>query len=189
MSGDEAGSPDGAGGTNGTGPDLHADCARCAGLCCVALAFDAGPMFAHDKPAGSPCRHLAGHACAIHERLEGAGYGGCALYDCQGAGQRVVQEMFSGRSWRETPALLGPMMAAFAALRRIHALLALLGTAEELALTAPQRRGLERLRARLDPPEGLDAAALAALDLPALEAEGRRFFAGLRDQAVSLRAK
>jgi hypothetical protein len=37
--------------------EFRGDCARCAGLCCVLLAFDRGPLFAFDKPAGIACRH------------------------------------------------------------------------------------------------------------------------------------
>ena len=36
---------------------LRADCARCAGLCCVAPAFAASADFAIDKPAGHACPH------------------------------------------------------------------------------------------------------------------------------------
>ena len=34
--------------------DLSGDCARCFGLCCVALPFTASADFARDKPAGTP---------------------------------------------------------------------------------------------------------------------------------------
>ena len=33
---------------------LHADCARCAALCCVLPPFAASADFAIDKPAGRP---------------------------------------------------------------------------------------------------------------------------------------
>lgn len=104
--------------------ELHADCRRCAGLCCVALPFSRSADFAFDKPAGAPCPHLREQArCAIHHRLRSAGFAGCAAFDCFGAGQRVVQELFPGRDWRTDPDIAAPMFAAFAILRQLHELL------------------------------------------------------------------
>jgi Pentapeptide repeats (8 copies) len=78
--------------------DLLADCARCVGLCCVVPAFAASADFAIDKPAGQPCPNLAGDfRCRIHSRLREKGFRGCTVYDCFGAGQRVVQELFDGK--------------------------------------------------------------------------------------------
>ena len=130
---------------------LTPDCQNCAALCCVALAFDKGEMFAFDKPAGVACQHLEGHLCGIHTKLEAAGLKGCVQYQCDGAGQRVVQEVFAGRSWRDTPVLLVPMLAAFARMRQVHALLALLETAKALPLHTAQRAELEGLERRLSP--------------------------------------
>lgn len=81
-----------------------ADCTACAALCCIELPFDAGPDFGHDKAAGVPCRHLQGRACLLHGDLAARGYGGCARYDCLGAGQRATQT--------------GP--GTFAGFRRLH---------------------------------------------------------------------
>jgi hypothetical protein len=79
------------------GSSLRADCARCAGLCCVAPAFVASTDFALDKEAGQPCPNLApDFRCTIHDRLRQAGFPGCAAYDCFGAGQRVTQVTFGG---------------------------------------------------------------------------------------------
>jgi hypothetical protein len=116
--------------------DLRPDCSRCAALCCVALAFDRSEHFAFDKPAGRACRHLAVHACAIHDELEARGFGGCARYDCAGAGQRVTMEIFGGRSWRDDPALLRPMMDAFAAVRDAHEALRAASAAKNLIRSA-----------------------------------------------------
>ncbi|RIJ14924.1 hypothetical protein [Henriciella mobilis] len=136
-------------------PDLTADCSRCAALCCVTLSFDKSDKFAFDKPAGVPCRHLAqDHTCTIHDHLEEAGFAGCVQYDCQGAGQRVVQDLFGGRSWRDDPSLLEPMSEAFRAMRTIHEMLALLRTASRLTLTASQHERLQALEDDLLPPEG-----------------------------------
>jgi len=131
--------------------ELTPDCKNCAALCCVALAFDKGEMFAFDKPAGEACKHLEGHLCGIHAGLEIAGLRGCVQYQCDGAGQRVVQEVFAGQSWQDNPALLPPMLSAFAQMRQVHGLLALLETAKGLPLLEAQQTELAALKARLSP--------------------------------------
>jgi len=131
--------------------DLTTDCTRCAALCCVALAFDKGEMFAFDKPAGQACQHLTGHGCGIHAKLTSAGLRGCVQYQCDGAGQRVVQEVFAGQSWQDDQALLRPMFAAFAQMRQVHGLLALLEIAQDLPLQDAQKAELEALKAQLTP--------------------------------------
>ncbi len=90
------------------------------------LAFERSPSFAFDKPAGVPCRNLLGNACRIHDELVGSGCSGCARYDCAGAGQRVCEEVFVGRSWRDDPALLAPMTDAFRVMRDVQELRVLL---------------------------------------------------------------
>jgi uncharacterized protein YjbI with pentapeptide repeats len=101
--------------------DLRADCGRCVGLCCVALPFTRSTDFGFDKPAGIPCPHLTGDdRCEIHARLRGEGFPGCEVFDCFGAGQRVVQVTFGGRSWRDGPDLSRQMFDAFATLRAVH---------------------------------------------------------------------
>jgi hypothetical protein len=47
---------------------LRAECARCAALCCVTLAFDASDLFAFDKAAGEPCPHFDGQRSLRHSR-------------------------------------------------------------------------------------------------------------------------
>jgi uncharacterized protein YjbI with pentapeptide repeats len=148
--------------------DLHGDCARCFGLCCVAPAFAASSDFAIDKPAGQPCPHLAASfRCAIHPRLRPLGFPGCTAYDCFGAGQRVSQITFGGRDWRSAPDTARPMFDAFAIMRQLHELLWYLGEALELAGARPlhaalgdARDAIERLT-RHGPDEllGVDAAA------------------------------
>ena len=103
--------------------ELRADCERCAALCCVAPAFSASADFAIDKAAGQPCPNLrADFRCSIHERLRPGGFGGCAAFDCFGAGQNVVRGTFGGRDWRSEPGLAAPMFAAFAVMRQLHEL-------------------------------------------------------------------
>ena len=103
--------------------DLAADCARCAGLCCVVPAFTRSADFAISKPAGQPCPNLGPDSrCAIHARLRDRGFGGCAAYDCFGAGQQTVQVTFGGRDWRSSPGLAAQMFAAFGVMRQLNEL-------------------------------------------------------------------
>jgi hypothetical protein len=77
--------------------ELAADCTRCVALCCVVPGFSASADFAIDKPAGRPCPNLrADFRCGIHATLRQSGFGGCAAYDCFGAGQHVT-ERFGGQ--------------------------------------------------------------------------------------------
>ena len=170
-------------GTTGRPPSdpFAPDCPRCAALCCVALAFDRSDLFAFDKPAGAPCRHLAGHACTIHDRLSAEGFEGCVRYDCLGAGQAVVQEVFGGRSWRDEPALLAPMMEAFRTLRRIRDLAQLLEAAARLPLSPGPAARRDALAAALAPPGGWTRETLAAFAAGPLPPEIPAFLRTLRD--------
>ncbi len=144
---------------------LVADCARCAALCCVALSFDRGPLFGLDKAAGRPCPHLSARArCTIYARRSANGFAGCAAYDCNGAGQRVTQELFQGMSWQDQANLLPDMLDAFRTLRQVHDSLVLLEAAIRLRLSDSERERLEALRARLDPPEGWTGTKLGMLE-------------------------
>jgi uncharacterized protein YjbI with pentapeptide repeats len=104
---------------------LRADCASCAGLCCVVPAFSVSSDFAIDKPSGVPCPNLAtdDFGCTIHSELPERGFPGCTVYDCFGAGQRVVQQHFGGRTWRATPAIREEQFATFEVVERLHELL------------------------------------------------------------------
>ena len=126
--------------------ELRADCAHCVALCCVAPAFTASAEFAISKPAGQPCPNLrAGFRCGIHDSLRPAGFGGCAAFDCFGAGQKVTQHTFAGRDWRSEPGLAAPMFAAFAVMRALHELLWYLSEALALPFTDPFRDDLTEL--------------------------------------------
>lgn len=154
---------------------LRADCARCAALCCVAFRFERSAQFAIDKAAGVPCPRLdACGACTIHARRAEEGFGGCAPYDCLGAGQRVVQATFGGARWLDDPALLTPMLRAFEVMRRLHELLALLATARQAALPDPCATEADRYEAMLQAiaeaagcPEARRAADQADLEVRA----------------------
>jgi hypothetical protein len=172
---------------------LRADCARCAALCCVSLAFDRSELFGFDKAAGVACPHLGRegvsggaprtpHRCGIYPELERMGFAGCAGYDCLGAGQRVTQELFGGRSWREHPALARSMFDAFRAMRQVHELLSLLQTAGQLPLSPAQARRRGELCAALCPPQGWSVESIEAFERGQLPGEIRSFLASLRDR-------
>ncbi|MGI8694993.1 MAG: pentapeptide repeat-containing protein [Geodermatophilaceae bacterium] len=106
------------------GQSLRADCANCFGLCCVALSFSASADFAIDKGAGEPCPNLQSEfGCGIYPRLRQKGFGGCAAFDCFGAGQQVAQVTFAGQSWRQAPHTAPQMFAVFTVMRQLHEML------------------------------------------------------------------
>ncbi|SHN43462.1 pentapeptide repeat-containing protein [Cryptosporangium aurantiacum] len=163
--------------------DLRPDCANCFALCCVALPFARSADFAVDKTAGTPCANLTpDHRCGIHGRLRPSGFTGCTVFDCLGAGQRVSQHTFGGRSWRDAPETAGPMFAVFAVLRQLHELRWYLEEALALPAAAPLHPELaaaaERVRTLADgtPEEllALDVDALRAAAVPLLREASRR---------------
>lgn len=152
--------------------DLRADCARCVGLCCVALPFTRSVEFAIDKPAGLPCRHLAGDdRCGIHARLRPEGFAGCVTFDCFGAGQQVVQVTFGGRSWRDGPEVAGPMFDAFAVLRAVHEMRWYLADAASRSLAADLAGEVAAAADRLADTSAWPADRLAGLDVDAVRSE------------------
>jgi hypothetical protein len=158
-------------------PELRADCARCAALCCVALAFDRSSSFAFDKKAGEACRHLTpADRCAVHGAR--AGMAGCAAYDCLGAGQRVVQEVFGGSRVRSAA-----MFDAFRVMRLVHELLLLLREAARLPLSSAQAAQRDAFEQALTAEEWT-LASLSAFERGPMAAEVRAF---LRTLAPSCR--
>ncbi|MFJ3230848.1 pentapeptide repeat-containing protein [Streptomyces sp. NPDC086787] len=148
---------------------LRGDCARCFGLCCVALPFTASADFAVDKPAGKPCRNLADdHRCGIHAELRPRGFTGCTVYDCFGAGQQVSQVTFGGQDWRTgSREDARQMFDVFPVVRQLHELLWYLTEALGLPAARPVHADL---RAALDRTERLarqTPAELAGLDVAA----------------------
>ncbi|MGK5173539.1 pentapeptide repeat-containing protein, partial [Geodermatophilus sp. CPCC 205761] len=137
---------------------LRADCAACAGLCCVLPAFTASADFAVDKPAGQPCLHLQPDSrCGIHAQLRERGFPGCAVFDCFGAGQQTVQVTFGGRGPRDDPAVAAAMATAFGVQRQLHELLWYLAEALALPAAAPLRGALLAARDRTERPTGAGA--------------------------------
>ncbi|WP_332688362.1 hypothetical protein [Devosia sp.] len=160
---------------------LRADCGRCAGLCCVALAFDRSALFAEGKAAGQACRHLGpADRCAIHADRVRSGYAGCVRYDCLGAGQLVTQELFGGRSWRECADGGKAMFTAFAQARRVQEWRQLLASAAQLQLTRALALRRAELQGRLRPQRGWTLAALAGVTNGSMSREMAEFLRELR---------
>jgi pentapeptide repeat protein len=163
--------PRGFGASLPTGPDraqLRADCARCAGLCCVAPAFAASADFAIDKPAGRPCVHLQlDDRCGIHDRLRPEGFPGCTVFDCFGAGQHVVQGTFGGRSWRDAPETATEMFAVLPVMRQLHEALWHLGEVLAQPAAGPLHGEARELCERTERLTEGGPAELLALDVAA----------------------
>jgi hypothetical protein len=146
--------------------ELRADCARCAGLCCVALPFTRSAEFAIDKPAGIACPNLRqDHRCAIHDHLRDRGFPGCTAFDCFGAGQRVVREFADNDR--------AAMYAAFAAGRQVHEMLWHLGEAGAISTDDGLRRRARHLAA------DLEACDLRTVDVAARRSEVGELLAGI----------
>ncbi|MFC8591986.1 pentapeptide repeat-containing protein [Streptomyces atroolivaceus] len=157
---------------NAVNPDLEADCGNCFGLCCVALPFARSADFAANKAAGTPCGNLRqDFRCGIHERLRDSGYNGCTVFDCFGAGQKVSQVTFEGRSWREEPASADAMYDVFPVMRHLHELLRYIAEATGLPAARPVRRALLRAYDRIDAMTRDTAESLLAVDVPAVRGE------------------
>ncbi len=113
---------------------FKAECENCFGLCCVALSFERGPQFGHDKLAGQPCQYLASDfRCRIHAQREDLGYDGCEAFDCLGAGQRA-SALFAGQNWRQDRSVARRLYANFSTLMRLQEMRQALSTAAELEL-------------------------------------------------------
>ena len=157
--------------------ELRADCSRCVGLCCVALAFAAAADFAFDKQPGDPCVHLGPESrCGIHARLRDEGMSGCVAYDCFGAGQHLTQVTFEGGDWRQSSVTAERMFDAFTVMRQLHELAWYLVEALALAAASPVHRelrvALDRLEALTQQPAevilGADVAAQRVTIAPLL---------------------
>jgi len=158
--------------THAAHPDLQADCGNCFGLCCVALPFARSADFAANKAAGTPCGNLQeDFRCGIHDRLRDSGYPGCTVFDCFGAGQKVSQVTFEGRSWREKPDSARTMYEVFPVMRQLHELLRYTADAADLAAARPVHRDLRRAYDQLDALTRDTPETLLAVDVAALREE------------------
>ena len=163
-------------------PDLAPDCSGCDALCCVLLAYDASNAFAFDKPACVACTHLArDNACGIHADLPDQGFKGCAVYTCYGAGQRITEEVFKGRSWRDDPALMPAMEDAFRSLRKVHEAVWLVQQAARLNLTPDHDQRRQDLLHALNAGQEWTEASLHALEQGGALKAVRPFLTSLRE--------
>ncbi len=118
----------------------------------MVFAFDRSESFGIDKGAGEACPNLmANNGCRIFDGRAELGFKGCISYTCHGAGQRVTQDVFAGRDWRNDPSLVHRMGAALSVLRRIHEQLVLLQAAGQLPLAGGHREQLDGLIETLNP--------------------------------------
>ncbi|WP_316862694.1 hypothetical protein [uncultured Cohaesibacter sp.] len=160
---------------------LIPDCEKCAALCCVSLAFDKSDQFPIDKPNGEVCPQLNdSQTCKIYDEREANGYHGCMHFDCLGAGQRVVQEVFKGANWRDDRTLLPQMTEAFVLMRRVHEQLVLLNEVEKLPLTPEERSAFEEFGEEVTPESGWTMDLLLAYEQGGFERRLRAFLMSLR---------
>lgn len=151
--------------------DLEPDCDNCQGLCCVAPGFKASETFAYTKPEGETCRHLQDDdRCMIHDRLEAQGFPGCVAYQCFGAGQKLVQSVYPGRTWRESPAFAEEMFNSYFQLKAIHELISYLMEAETICRDGWIRDQLAAKMIELEAVTNAGAEAIDGLDIA--EAKG-----------------
>lgn len=156
---------------------LRADCARCTGLCCVALAFDASASFSFDKAAGEACPHLTNDdACGVHDELCARGLSGCASYDCLGAGQHVTA-MLPGLHWRDDEVSARLLFDTFRAMRLVHEFVELLSAAAQLPLNEDERHERDAWLRTLQPEEGWAAETLSAFEQSAMPLQLRAWLA------------
>lgn len=122
--------------------------------------------FAIDKPADRPCPNLRAEdfGCGIHDRLREKGFPGCIAYDCFGAGQRVTQSTFGGRTWRDHPDEASTIFPAFLAMTGVHEVLWHLDHARSVA-AGPLRAEVEQALERTDALGNLPPDELARLDV------------------------
>ncbi|MDN4614074.1 pentapeptide repeat-containing protein [Leifsonia sp. F6_8S_P_1B] len=161
--------------------ELTADCSRCAGLCCVALAFAKSADFAFDKAAGEECVNLDdGFRCRIHPRLRDRGFKGCTVFDCFGAGQHVTQSLYGGATWRDGAEVRDGMFAVFPIVRQLHELLFYLREALTMPAAASLHPALRQAEREVLAASEAEPALILALDIEELRAPAAAL---LRDAA------
>ncbi|MEN1987639.1 pentapeptide repeat-containing protein [Paenibacillus hubeiensis] len=149
-------------------PHLASDCEQCFGLCCVALPYGKSSDFAFDKPGGTPCTNLGqDYRCGIHDRLRQKGFKGCTVYDCFGAGQKLSQETYAGKDWRQHPELAAEMFDCLPVLKQIHEMLSYVREMLQLQDTRSIHAELQHAYEETEKLANLEPAAMLRLDLPA----------------------
>lgn len=152
--------------------DLRADCARCVGLCCVALGMSRSADFAIQKLPGRPCPNLTpAFRCGIHDRLRQKGFAGCDAFDCFGAGQQVTERTFAGHSWLEEPAIAAAMFSVFDTMRHLKEALWHLAHAAAATTDPELSEEIERARTLVVGLTDAEPARLERFDAMAFQEE------------------
>jgi hypothetical protein len=112
------------------------------------------------------CRHLQGDfRCGIHDRLRPLGMPGCTVFDCFGAGQRITEQTFGGRSWREAPELAAAQFALLPVVRQLHEMLWYLTEALSLPEAEPLHGEVRAVLGRTEQLAGGTPEELSSLDV------------------------
>lgn len=143
-------------------------------------------MFAIDKPIDEGCPNLkADFSCAIHAQRVEQGFKGCTLFDCHGAGQRVTQDIFKGRTWRDDPAIAAEMFESFRKVLKIHDYLRLVAILEGLPLSDEESEAVALFKAVLAPEKSWDCHTLADFEEMRVITEFEVFAASLKDSPAA----
>jgi hypothetical protein len=147
------------------------------------LYFAASEGFPMDKAPGQPCCNLTDDfRCSVHQKLIVSGLKGCFAFDCFGAGQKVSQNCFAGRNWKEDPDLAEPMFKIFLIMRQLHELLWYLHEAAALQPARHMQADLNSMFIETERLTYLSSASLLELDVSDQRAKVDR----LLSQASSL---
>ena len=131
--------------------ELTIDCKNCCGLCCTALYFSKDEGFPENKPAGKPCVNLEKNfRCRVHKELKQRKLKGCMAYDCFGAGQKVTQTVYQGKTWRDKGVRADEMYRIFLAVCQLHQMLWYLTEAEHLMPAADTHKMIGHTIQKID---------------------------------------
>lgn len=125
---------------------LHINCEKCCGLCCVALFCAKTDGFPANKIAGIPCQKLMpDFRCEIHSELVQSKMRGCLAYDCFGAGQKVTQNCYPKVNWQTEPQYAKQMFEVFLVIFQLHQMLWYLIEASSFILGETMKMNLDEL--------------------------------------------
>lgn len=142
----------------------QSDCDNCLALCCVAPPFAQSDEFAFSKGEGEPCSNMnSEYSCSIHEVLIEKGFSGCVKFECFGAGQKVTNHHFKGRSWRDSHLTAKEIFHVFFIVKSLHQFLVTLMQAQE------NGRDVNDLITDLEKKSDCDESELLTLDLGEIE--------------------
>ncbi|MBU8917723.1 pentapeptide repeat-containing protein [Bacillus sp. FJAT-29953] len=157
--------------------NLKADCENCFALCCVALPYAKSADFAFDKDSGTPCRNLqSDFRCKIHQNLRDKGFRGCSAYECFGAGQKVSQNTYGGRDWRENQESAKEMFNVFPIMQQLHEMLYYLNEAMSYEETKAIHHELHEAFEETESLANLTPKEILNLDVPSHRAKVNKLF-------------